>query len=93
MKGCQQYTVYLAAERESLRAAIAQNQWSLSRQTGHEVGESLAKRDFLDRFLNAFACQFRLDYCKTCPLGAHCDVRRCADRLNGQGRNLASPQG
>ena len=81
MNGCQQYTVYLAAERASMRVAIAQNKGALSRQTGHEVGDAVAKSDFLDRLLNSFACQFRSNYCKMCPIGTQCDVRRCADTL------------
>ena len=84
MNGCQQYTVYLAAERDGMRAAIAQNKGALSRQIGREVGDDLAKTDFFDRLLTSFACQFRSNYCKTCAIGSQCDVSRCADKLAGR---------
>jgi hypothetical protein len=81
MKGCQQYTVYMAAERDGLRQAMAANRQWMSLQAGHEVPEAVAVQDFLDHLFIPFACQFRLNYCRACPLANRCDVAQRTGRL------------
>jgi hypothetical protein len=75
MSGCQNYTAFMAAERDGLRVAIAANKCLLSRRVGHDVEDNAAKQDFVDHLLNAFALQFRRNYCKMCSAAARCPVR------------------
>ncbi len=80
MSGCQNYTAFMAAERDSLRVAIAANRCLLSGQTGHEVNDTAAKQDFIDHLLSTFALRFRRSYCESCPAGSRCVVRYCDQR-------------
>jgi hypothetical protein len=83
MSGCQNFSAFLTAERDSLRVAIAANRCLLSRQIGKEVGSEEAKQDFVDHLLSAFALQFRRSYCQTCPSAARCVVRYNDERSQG----------
>lgn len=80
MSGCQNFTAFMAAEREGLKVAIADNKCLLSGRLGSEVGNETAKQDFIDHLLGAFAFQFRRKYCSSCPAKARCMARYCDER-------------
>lgn len=82
MSGCQNFTAFMAAEREGLKVAIADYRCLLSSQIGIEVGGEAAKQDFFDHLLSTFSLQFRRQYCKSCPAAIRCETR-CRDKQSG----------
>ena len=75
MNGCLCSAAYIGTERLCLRAAIASNRTLMHQRTGQAVDERVATADFLDHLLDAFARQFHLNYCRTCPFAGRCHVQ------------------
>ena len=82
MDNCHHLADYLASERHRLFQAISENKWYLSEQAGHDVGYLATELHFIDHFLPAFACAFRIEYCQSCQQAMQCGLRRDRDPLN-----------
>ena len=82
MSSCRFYREYTDEQGQRLIDAVNEEKWYMSEREGRDVGFETAMQRFIDRHLDHFANDFRIQFChQKCPMRTGCELSRNVHRI------------
>ena len=81
---CREFRKFTQWQVRRMRAAIDVTKWCASEFSGHDVGFHAAEQEFLERYQERLAKEWRLEYCNNiCACRDDCELADAFEALEG----------